>query len=127
MPSADATRQMILGDDGQFDMLFFASVELAKGVGFTCFGMSSHFRTFADPQFALRTLQAGFEYFDISLHAADAATQLDVNPIDDGGASLFEALKGLANIYRLADALGIRVSVTHKIVVSRLNVTRLEE
>lgn len=138
MPSADATRQMILNANGEFDMLFLASgeptihpklfeyVELAKSVGFTCFGMSSHFRTFADPRFALKTLQAGFEYFDISLHAADLDTQLDVNPVEDGGQSLYEALQGLANIYRLADALGIRVSVTHKIVVSRLNVTNLE-
>lgn len=138
MPSADATRQLILDSAGQFDMLFFASgeptihpklfqyVELAKGAGFTCFGMSSHFRTFADPRFALKTLQAGFEFFDISLHAADRAGQLDVNPIGDDGESLYEALKGLANIYRLADALGIRVSITQKIVVSRLNVTKLE-
>jgi hypothetical protein len=58
--------------------------------------MSSHFRTFADPRFALKTLQAGFEYFDIALHAADLKSQLDVNPIGDGGYSLYEALKGLA-------------------------------
>ena len=139
MPKADATRQLILDSSGQYDMLFFASgeptihpklfeyVELAKSVGFTCFGMSSHFRTFADPRFALKVLQAGFEYFDISLHAADASTQLEVNPIGDDGYSLLEALKGLAVLYRLADALGIRISVTHKIVVSRLNVTRLEK
>src|SRR5258706_5811837 len=111
MPSADATRQMILDGAGEFDMLFLASgeptihpklfdnVELAKSVGFTSFGMSSHFRTFANPRFALKILQAGFEYFDISLHAADAATQLDVNPIGDNGESLFEALKGLAILY----------------------------
>ncbi len=139
MPSADATRQHILEADGEFDMLFFASgeptihpklfdyVDLAKQQGFSCFGMSSHFRTFADPRFALKTLQAGFEYFDISLHAADIEGQLAVNPIDDGGASLPEALHGLANIYRLAEALGVRVSVTQKIVVSRLNVLQLEE
>jgi 2Fe-2S type ferredoxin len=138
MPSTDATRKVILDGSGQYDMLFFASgeptihpklfehVELAKQVGFTRFGMSSHFRTLADPAFALRILQAGFEYFDISLHAADRDGQLAVNPIDDGGASLFEALKGLAVLYRLADALGIRISVTQKIVVSRLNVTNLE-
>ena len=138
MPSTDATRQAILDGAGQFDMLFFASgeptihpklfehVELAKSVGFSAFGMSSHFRTFADPRFALKVLRAGFEYFDISLHAADRAGQLAVNPIDDGGESLYEALKGLANIYRLADALGIRVSITQKIVVSRLNVLQLE-
>ncbi|MCC6848780.1 MAG: 2Fe-2S iron-sulfur cluster binding domain-containing protein [Deltaproteobacteria bacterium] len=138
MPTTDATRQAILDGAGQFDMLFFASgeptihpklfehVELAKTVGFSAFGMSSHFRTFADPRFALKVLQAGFEYFDISLHAADPAGQLAVNPIGDDGASLFEALKGLAVIYRLADALGIRVSITQKIVVSRLNVLELE-
>jgi len=139
MPSADATRQLILGADGQYDMLFFASgeptihpklfdyVELAKSVGFTSFGMSSHFRSFVDPAFTLRILRAGFEFFDISLHAADADGQLAVNPIDDGGASLAEALKGLAILYQLADALSLRISVTHKIVVSRLNVTQLEE
>lgn len=139
MPTTDATRQHILEANGEFDMLFFASgeptihpklfehVELAKREGFRCFGMSSHFRTFADPHFALKTLQAGFEYFDISLHAADTATQLEVNPIGDGGASLAEALRGVANIYCLAEALGVRVSITQKIVVSRLNVLQLEE
>jgi ferredoxin len=138
MPSADATRQMIMDSAGRFDMLFFASgeptihpklfqyVELAREVGFTCFGMSSHFRTFADPRFALKTLQAGFEYFDIALHAADLDGQLDVNPIEDDGQSLYEALQGLANLQRLAEALGMRISITHKIVVSRLNVTQLE-
>ena len=139
MPNNDSTRRMILDSDGAFDMLFFASgeptihpklfdyVELARQQGFVSFGMSSHFRTFADPRFALKTLQAGFEYFDISLHAADIAGQLAVNPIGDDGASLAEALHGLANIYRLADALSIRVSITHKIVISRLNVSQLEE
>jgi 2Fe-2S type ferredoxin len=138
MPSADATRQLILDSGGNFDMLFFASgeptihpklfdyVELGRSVGFTCFGMSSHFRTFSDPAFALKTLQAGFEYFDIALHAADETSQLDVNPIDDGGDSLWEALKGLAVLFKLADVLGIRISVTQKIVISRLNVTQLE-
>ena len=138
MPKADATRQFILDNAGQFDMLFFASgeptihpklfeyVELARSVGFTSFGMSSHFRTFADPAFALKTLQAGFEYFDISLHAADAAGQEAVNPIGDGGASLHEALKGIAVLYRLAEATGVRISLTQKIVVSRLNVTALD-
>src|SRR4029077_8475149 len=137
-PTTDATRQAILDAAGQFEILFFASgeptinpklfehVELARSVGFSAFGMSSHFRTFADPRFALKVLRAGFEYFDISLHAADRDSQLDVNPIDDGGESLLEALKGLAVIFRLADTLGIRISVTHKIVVSRLNVTQLE-
>jgi ferredoxin len=139
MPTTDATRQAILEADGEFDMLFFASgeptihpklfehVALARSQGFRCFGMSSHFRTFADPRFALKTLQAGFEYFDISLHAADVEGQLAVNPIGDGGASLAEALQGLANIFRLAEALSIRVSVTQKIVVSRLNVTQLDQ
>jgi 2Fe-2S type ferredoxin len=138
MPKADATRQFILDNAGQFDMLFFASgeptihpklfeyVDLAREVGFSRFGMSSHFRTFADPAFTLRVLQAGFEYFDISLHAADIAGQLAVNPIGDEGASLDEALKGLAVLYRLAEAIGTRISVTHKIVVSRLNVTELD-
>jgi 2Fe-2S type ferredoxin len=139
MPKADSTRQFILDAAGRYDLLFFASgeptihpklfeyVELGKSVGFTSFGMSSHFRTLADPRYTLRILEAGFQYFDISLHAADAASQLDVNPIDDGGNSFFEALKGLAVLCRLASALGIRISVTQKIVVSRLNVTRLEE
>ncbi len=137
MPSTDATRQLILDAAGRFDMLFFASgeptihpklfehVELARSLGFTSFGMSSHFRTFADPRFALKTLQAGFEYFDIALHAADLPSQLEVNPIGDGGYSLHEALKGLAVLFRLAAALGVRISITHKIVASRLNVTRL--
>lgn len=138
MPKADATRQFILDNAGQFDMLFFASgeptihpklfeyVELARSVGFTSFGMSSHFRTFADPAFTLKVLQAGFAYFDISLHAADTAGQLAVNPIGDDGASLLEALKGIAVLHRLAEAIGVRISVTHKIVVSRLNVEALE-
>jgi ferredoxin len=138
MLNADGTRQLILDSADKFDMLFFASgeptihpklfdyVELAKSVGFTSFGMSSHFRTFSDPRFALKTLQAGFEYFDIALHAADVSGQLDVNPIGDDGRSLFEALKGLAVLLRLAEVLGVRISITHKIVVSRLNVTQLE-
>jgi len=138
MLNADGTRQLILESAGKFDMLFFASgeptihpklfeyVELAKSVGFTAFGMSSHFRTFADPRFTLKILQAGFEFFDIALHAADAESQLEVNPIGDDGNSLYEALKGLAVLLRLADTLGIRVSITQKIVVSRLNVTQLE-
>jgi MoaA/NifB/PqqE/SkfB family radical SAM enzyme len=107
-------------------MLFFASgeptihpklfdyVELAKSVGFSSFGMSSHFRTFADPRFALKTLEAGFEYFDIALHAADVSGQLDVNPIEDEGRSLWEALKGLAVLLRLAEVLGVRISITHR-------------
>jgi ferredoxin len=139
MPSADATRELIIESAGKFDLLFFAAgeptihpklfeyVELARSVGFTRFGMSSHFRTFADPHFALKTLRAGFEYFDISLHAADAENQLAVNPIGDAGRSLFEALQGLANLQRLAELLGVRISVTHKIVVSRLSVLHLYE
>lgn len=139
MPSSDATRQLILRSSGSFDMLFFASgeptihprlfeyVELAKRLGYTSFGMSSHFRTLADPRFALKTLEAGFQFFDISLHAADADMQIEVNPIGDDGASLWEALKGIAVLYRLADALGTRITITQKVVVSRLNVTRLEE
>lgn len=138
MPKADATRDLIADSAGAFDMLFFAAgeptihpklfeyVELARSVGFTCFGMSSHFRTMADPRFTLKLLQAGFEYFDIALHAADPAAQLDVNPIGDDGHSLAEALKGLAVLFRLAEALGIRISVTHKIVVTRMNFTGLE-
>ena len=138
MLNADATRQLIIESAGRYDMLFFASgeptihpklfdyVALAREMGFTCFGMSSHFRTFSDPQFALQTLQAGFEYFDIALHAADLSSQLDVNPIGDDGQSLYEALKGLAVLLRLSDVLGIRISITHKIVASRLNVTQLE-
>jgi ferredoxin len=137
-PNADATCQLILDGAHQFDLLFFANgeptinpnllayVELARSVGFTAFGMSSHFRGMCDPHFSLKILQGGFQYFDISLHAADAASQLAVNPIGDAGASLREALKGLAVLYQLAHALGIRISVTHKIVVSRLNVTQLE-
>jgi len=138
MLNADGTRELILSSGGDYDMLFFAAgeptihpklfeyVELAKSVGFTCFGMSSHFRTFADPQFTLKILQAGFEYFDIALHAADAASQLEVNPIADDGYSLLEALKGLSVLQRLAEVLAIRISITQKIVVSRLNVLQLE-
>ena len=138
MPKTDATRRLIVDAAGRYDMIFFASgeptihpklfeyVDLARSVGFRSFGMSSHFRGFADPRLALRTLQAGFQYFDIALHAADPAAQLEVNPIDDGGASLWEALKGLAVLRRLAHALHVPVSITHKIVVSRLNVDQLE-
>ncbi len=138
MPTADATHDLIVDSAGEYDMLFFAAgeptihpklfqyVEIAKGAGFTRFGMSSHFRTFADPRFALKTLQAGFQYFDIALHAADRASQLDVNPIGDEGRSLDEALKGLAVLLSLAHALGIPISITHKIVVSKLNFDQLE-
>lgn len=137
-PRVDATRKLIESCADRFDLLFFASgeptidpklfehVASARSAGFTRFGMSSHFRTFADPRKALEVLRAGFQFFDISLHAADADTQLAVNPIDDGGHSLIEALKGLGALYRLADLLGVPIGVTHKIVVSRLNVDRLE-
>jgi ferredoxin len=138
-PKVDVTRDLVLAGAGQYDMLFFATgeptihpqlfdlVELARSVGFTRFGMSSHFRTFADPRFALRTLRAGFEFFDISLHAADDEGQRAVNPIGDEGRSLGEALKGLGVLGRLAEALDLPLSITHKIVVSRLNVTQIEE
>src|SRR3569832_986240 len=104
----------------------FEYVEVARAVGFTHFGMSSHFRGFTDPRLALRVLEAGFTHFDISLHAADAAGQLEVNPIEDGGRSLAEALRGLHVLARLAESLRIAIAVTHKIVVSRLNADRLE-
>lgn len=138
-PRVDVTRELILAGGGEYDMLFFASgeptihprlfdlVELARGVGFTRFGMSSHFRALADPRFALKILRAGFEFFDISLHAADAEGQLAMNPIGDEGRSLAEALKGLGVLGRLAEALELPVSVTHKVVISRLNVTSLWE
>src|SRR5580698_4856844 len=99
-PKADETRQLILQGSGKYNMLFFMNgepslhpklfeyVELARANGYRYFGMSSHFRAFADPKLALRILQAGFEFFDISLHAATLEAQEAVNPIDDGGASL---------------------------------------
>lgn len=139
MQAADATREQILESAGEFDTLFFASgeptihpklfeyAELARSLGYENLGMSSHFRTFADPAFARRTLEAGFRYFDISLHAADLASQLEVNPIGDGGRSLPEALKGLAVLFRLADAMELGISVTHKIVVSKMNASSLRE
>src|SRR5580700_7013980 len=86
-PKSDETRQLILEGSGRYNMLFFMNgepslhpklfeyVDLAKEHGFRYFGMSSHFRAFADPYFALRILNAGFEFFDISLHAATFADQ----------------------------------------------------
>jgi ferredoxin len=132
-PKSDETRQLILQGRGKYNMLFFMNgepslhpklfeyVELAKANGYRYFGMSSHFRAFADPYFARRILAAGFEFFDISLHAADAASQEEVNPIGDEGRSLHEALHGLRNLYEIARRDRRRVAVTHKIVISRLN------
>ena len=57
----------------------------ARSNGFRYFGMSSHFRAFADPHFALKVLEAGFEFFDISLHAATLEAQAEVNPIERRG------------------------------------------
>jgi ferredoxin len=99
----------------------FDHVELAKANGYRFFGMSSHFRAFADPRFALRFLEAGFAYFDISLHAATPEDQLAVNPIDDEGRSLTEALHGLRNLYELARRYKKKIAVTHKMVITRLN------
>jgi 2Fe-2S type ferredoxin len=83
--------------------------------------MSSHFRAFADPHFALKILEAGFEFFDISLHAATFKSQEEVNPISDGGLSLKEALHGLRNVYEIARRTRRRVGITHKMVISRMN------
>ena len=133
-PTLDETRQLILQGAGKYNMLFFMNgepslhpklfeyVELAKENGYRYFGMSSHFRAFADPKLAARVLLAGFEFLDISLHAATYASQLEVNPIDDAGRSLKEALHGLRNMYALARRYERPLSVTHKIVISRLNV-----
>jgi ferredoxin len=99
----------------------FEYVAAAKERGYRYFGMSSHFRAFADPTFALQILEAGFEFFDISLHASTFAAQAEVNPIEDGGLSLKEALHGLRNLYEIARRTRRRVAVTHKIVVSRMN------
>ncbi|MGH7434247.1 MAG: 2Fe-2S iron-sulfur cluster-binding protein [Polyangiaceae bacterium] len=132
-PRSDEIREAILRGAGKYNLLFFMNgepslhpklfeyVELAKAHDFRTFGMSSHFRSFADPHFALKTLQAGFEFFDISLHAATLSDQERVNPIDDGGDSLKEALHGLRNMYEIGRRHDLRVAVTHKIVVSRLN------
>jgi ferredoxin len=132
-PKVDETRQLILAGAGKFNMLFFMNgepslhpklleyVTLARGHGYTYFGMSSHFRAFADPHFALKILDAGFEFFDISLHAATYKAQAEVNPIDDGGLSLKEALHGLRNVYEIAKRTRRRVAITHKMVISRMN------
>jgi len=136
-PKADETRSLILEGAGKYNMLFFMNgepslhpklfdyVELARAQGYRYFGMSSHFRAFADPVFALKILDAGFEFFDISLHAATRDAQDAVNPIDDAGESLKEALHGLRNVYELARRHGRRVAVTHKVVISRLNYREL--
>jgi ferredoxin len=132
-PRTDETRELILQGRGKYNMLHFMSgepslhprifdhVELAKANGYRYFGMSSHFRAFADPHRALRFLEAGFEFFDISLHAATSEAQELVNPIDDEGRSLKEALHGLRNVFELARRHGKRVNITHKMVISRLN------
>jgi ferredoxin len=136
-PKVDETRALIVEGAGKYNMLFFMNgepslhpklfdyVELAKEHGYRYFGMSSHFRAFADPAFALRILDAGFEFFDLSLHAARYEDQETVNPIGDGGDSLKEALHGLRNVYALAKRHDKKVAVTHKVVISRLNVTSL--
>jgi ferredoxin len=132
-PKVDETRQAIVDGSGKYNMLFFMNgeptlnrklfeyVELARANGYRYFGMSSHFRKFADPAFAMKVLDAGFEFFDISLHAASFEAQEKVNPIGDGGESLKEALHGLRNLYALAQRTGRRIAVTHKIVITRLN------
>ena len=136
-PGADETRQLILAGSGKYNMLFFMNgepsvhpklfeyVTLAKEHGFKYFGMSSHFRAFADPYFALKILDAGFEFFDISLHAATYETQAEVNPIGDDGKSLKEALHGLRNVFEIARRSGRRIGVTHKVVITRMNYNRL--
>ncbi len=136
-PKSDETRQLILDGAGKYNMLFFMNgeptvhpklfeyVALAKDKGFQYFGMSSHFRTFADPYFALKVLEAGFEFFDISLHASTYEGQIEVNPIDDGGRSLKEALHGLRNVQEIARRTHRRIGVTHKFVITRLNYREL--
>ncbi len=136
-PKFDETQQLIAEGAGKYNMLFFMNgepsvhprlfeyVTLAKDRGFRYFGMSSHFRTFADPHFALRVLDAGFEFFDISLHASSFATQAEINPIGDEGRSLKEALHGLRNVLEIARRTRRRVGITHKLVVTRLNVREL--
>jgi ferredoxin len=132
-PGADETRTLILQGRGKYNMLHFMNgepslhpkifeyVELAKANGYRYFGMSSHFRAFADPHLALRFLKAGFEFFDISLHAATPEAQEAVNPIDDEGRSLQEALHGLRNMVEIARRYRLRAAITHKMVISRLN------
>ena len=138
-PKSDETRQLILQGSGKYNMLFFMNgepslhpklfeyVDLAKEHGFRYFGMSSHFRAFADPYFARRILDAGFEFFDISLHAATLEGQDEVNPIGDGGRSLREALHGLRNVYEIARRDRRRIGVTHKVVITRMNYKELLE
>ena len=132
-PKVDETRRLIFAGAGKFNMLFFMNgepslhpklfeyVSLAKANGYRYFGMSSHFRAFADPHFASKILEAGFEFFDISLHAATFKAQEEVNPIGDSGLSLKEALHGLRNIYAIARRTRRRVGITHKMVISRMN------
>ena len=132
-PKVDETRRLILDGAGKYNMLFFMNgeptlhaklfeyVATAKANGYRYFGMSSHFRTFADPYFAMKVLDAGFEFFDISLHAATREAQLLVNPIGDEGRSLIEALHGVRNLYEVARRTRRRVAVTQKTVITRLN------
>jgi ferredoxin len=132
-PKVDETRTAIIEGRGKYNMLYFMAgepslhpkifehVELAKANGYRFFGMSSHFRAFADPGFAIRFLEAGFAFFDISLHAATPEGQLAVNPIGDDGRSLTEALHGLRNLFELARRTKRTIAVTHKIVITRLN------
>jgi ferredoxin len=136
-PKVDDTRDAIVEGGGKYNMLFFMNgeptlnrklfeyVDLGKAHGYRYFGMSSHFRTFADPAFAQRVLDAGFEFFDISLHAASYKVQEETNPIGDGGLSLKEALHGLRNLYELARRSGKRIAVSHKIVITRINYREL--
>lgn len=132
-PKSDETRELIVQGAGKYNMLFFMNgepsvhprlfdyVALARGHGFAYFGMSSHFRAFADPHFALKILEAGFEFFDISLHASSFEAQAEVNPIGDAGRSLKEALHGLRNVMEIARRTRRRIGVTHKFVITRLN------
>ncbi len=132
-PKVDETRDAIVEGSGKYNMLFFMNgeptlnkklfdyVELGRSHGYRYFGMSSHFRTFADPAFTQRVLDAGFEFFDISLHAATYKVQEETNPIGDGGLSLKEALHGLRNLYELARRSDRKIAVSHKIVITRLN------
>jgi ferredoxin len=138
-PKVDEVRRFVLAGRGKYNMLFFMAgepslhpklfehVALAKANGYRYFGMSSHFRAFADPRRALKILEAGFTFFDISLHASTRETQAEVNPIGDGGESLKEALHGLRNVMELARRTGRQVGVTHKIVITRLNVSALHD
>ena len=136
-PGSDETRKLILEGAGKYNMLFFMNgeptlhpklfdyVDLAREHGYRYFGMSSHFRAFADPRFTLKVLEAGFEFFDISLHAASLQMQAELNPVGDGGASLKEALHGVRNLYETARRYRRRIAVTHKIVICRVNYRHL--